>query len=476
MRALFFLLALVASESLAQGQNDVSRGNILKRPEYQTYATISLFVDGTLGSDSNPCTASGASACRTLAGALSKLPRFIRHNVTITVAAGTYAESLNITNGLYINNAVTVAIVGALDSFTPATGTNSGTTSAATAASSSGPPSITDSTQTWTVNNLKGRFVSFTSGSLSGSVFPITSNTATTLSMAGTASAGVGAAYSIVTPSVIFAQPASGTISNLDARGTLSFNSIDITSGVGIGTGVFFNNGGTISVNRCRFLSNGNGTAFSAAGSMTLFNSVFQNDGSGAGFISTAGGRPPAPTLTLTNTYFRATTGIALNILSNSMLNSAQFPTGNTLEVTTGTGLVNRSGTQATSGNGFYVTCTTAGSGIGAAFGTNIPLVATNSYGPGGSFTWRDTGQIVGCGSGVLVYGSYSLNVSSMNFSSVTNAIVVARGGYVVISGTPTFTTVTNELSLDGTTYTYAFLNGLSPQVISNSYSSVISK
>jgi hypothetical protein len=50
------------------------------------------------------------------------------------------------------------------------------------------------------------------------------------------------------------------------------------------------------------------------------------------------------------------------------------------------------------------------------------------------------------------------------------------RGQVNLNSITPTFTGVTNELSLDGVPYTYSFLNGLTPGVISNSYGSTIIK
>lgn len=461
------LLLLLSVTALAQPA--VTRGNILKRPEYQTYGTISLFVDGTLGSNSNPCTASGASACLTLAGAFSKLPRFIRNNVTITVAAGTYAEALNLANGLVIDNGVSVTVTGALGLFTPATGSNSGSTTASAAASSSGTASITDSTQTWTVNDLKGRFVNFTSGALSGQQFPITSNTATTLSMAGSTAAGTGVTYTIVTPSVIFAQPSGGTIANVDGRGALIFTSVEVTA-TGTSGLIFRGPSGLLTFNTSRLVMAASIAALNVQlGTLTLARSVVQTTAAGAGLLLTGGSGTPLPGGIVSNSYFRATSGIALHATANSWMASM---TSVVFEVTTGTGFVTRAPLILSVAAGFYATCTTAASGVGAAFGTIATLGGYNSA----SISLPSAAQVVGCGTGLMVYGPSAIQVNAMNFNTVTTAVLAARGGAVEFSGVPTFSTVTNELSLDGTAYTYAFLNGLSPSVISNSYGSVINK
>jgi len=57
--------------------------------DLETTAALTLYVD-TAGSDSNACTASGASACLTVQGALGKIPKRIKHPVTINIASGTF--------------------------------------------------------------------------------------------------------------------------------------------------------------------------------------------------------------------------------------------------------------------------------------------------------------------------------------------------------------------------------------------------
>ena len=69
---------------------DAGGGFDFSFPSYQTSAALTLYLDPA-GNDSNACTASGASACLTWAGILSKLPQFLRNDVTINVAAGTDA-------------------------------------------------------------------------------------------------------------------------------------------------------------------------------------------------------------------------------------------------------------------------------------------------------------------------------------------------------------------------------------------------
>jgi hypothetical protein len=55
-----------------------------------TDADLDLFVD-VAGNDANDCTAPGASACLTIQGAVDKVPKRIRHKVTITVGVGEFA-------------------------------------------------------------------------------------------------------------------------------------------------------------------------------------------------------------------------------------------------------------------------------------------------------------------------------------------------------------------------------------------------
>lgn len=171
-----------------------------------TTAALTLYVD-PLGSDSNACTSSGASACLTLQGVLNKIPKVLRHKVTVNVAAGNYTGFIlsgftqdqtvsSTTGGLYI--------LGTLANVTPATGSATGTATSGTAGSAQTFGTLTDSTQSWTVNDLVGRWISITGGTGSGALMVISSNTATTITVVGTWTAPTGTStYAIQEPASI---------------------------------------------------------------------------------------------------------------------------------------------------------------------------------------------------------------------------------------------------------------------------------
>lgn len=154
-----------------------------------TTAALALFVD-TTGSDSGPCTGTGTAACLTVNGAVSKIPKVVRHPVIVTLGTGNFTGG--VFHGFQYDPAGTagayIALVGALTTFAPATGTATGTASAA-AACANGPPltdaTLSDGTQTWTANNLKGQILETTGGTGAGQFLPIASNTGTVVTLAG---------------------------------------------------------------------------------------------------------------------------------------------------------------------------------------------------------------------------------------------------------------------------------------------------
>ncbi len=206
--AIFIGLALfLSAQALAADRIDrTSRGDALRRRNYATQAALTLYVDPT-GSDSGGCTASGTSACLTIQGALGKVPKLIRHRVTINVAAGNYAgfivsgftqdQTVNqTTGGLYI--------LGTLANATVATGSASGTATSGTAGSAQTFGTLTDSTQTWTTNDLVGKWVVISSGTGSGQTVVISSNTTDTITVVGTWTApGATSVYAIQEPSSV---------------------------------------------------------------------------------------------------------------------------------------------------------------------------------------------------------------------------------------------------------------------------------
>ena len=459
------LLALVLASASLASPLDQTRGGNLKRRQYQTYATVTLYVDPT-GSNSNACTASGTSACLTLAGALAKLPRFLENNVTINVAAGAYATAFPTLPNLYIGSGVTLAITGTMSAFSPATGTASGTTTAAAAGSTSSPPTITDSGQAWTVNNLKGAFVSFTSGTLNGQTFPIGSNTATAITFAGSTSAGVGATYSIVTPGSTFNSTSQSTIAGYDGPGTITVSNIQISR-----------TGATAILCQAPILTlftftncdirGSTSVGFSVGAGLMRLSGSYVQGASIAVSVSTTSLKGPSSTIVVTSVLIGGTSAAFNTTTSSGTQNSltqviaeSAAATLPVVSMTVATGPQNSS---------VWITCTGGAGSIG--FGG--PTISSTVSAAQSTFTLA-TLRVTGCETGIRVGAGMSAVLSTAAFDTVTTAISTIKGGVIdFVAGTPTFTTVTNELSQDGTAYTFATLTGLpAPQVITNSYGS----
>lgn len=418
----------------------------------QTYAAMTLYVD-PLGSDSNSCTSSGTGACLTLAGAVAKLPRFIKHAVTVNVAAGTYAETISI-SGLEISSGVTMTVQGVMADVTPATGTTGGTLTNVALGTVSTPGIYTDSAQTWTVNDLSYKFITPTAGANSGISIPIYRNTATTLTVPVNQSSPGNVTYKIQTPATVFSA-VSGTIYTGVGAGTLVFKNVSIAATLAVsGAGLFRIDTGVVGgiTNSGRF-----------AALRTVINSA------GYGVVQTS------------------TTGFAFSSTNNSIVRSTAlssaplYITGGGTTVTTT--IVESTSTQAgraaialITENRFsissaWVFC----SGVPGINGVAFSLISLTTDRPHLSVTSL---SVDGCSTGLsLDHGTADvLSGGGLAFNNTTTAMRVGYGGSIQFNGiTPTFTSVTNELSLDGTFYPFSFLTGLSaPQVMSNSYGSTI--
>jgi len=466
MTRLFALLLLVSTAVFAQPA--VTRGGALKKRAYQTYSALTLYVDPT-GSDSNACTASGTAACLTFAGALSKLPRFIRHNVTINMAAGTYAEPA--VSGFNIAQGVTFSIVGTESAFTPATGTNSGTTTGTGTVTQTAHSALVDSAQTWTVNNLKYAFVRFDSGSLSGQTYPIVSNTATTLTIPTSAVIASGVTYSIVTMGSTFTGTGSFAWSDLSGTGTLDFVRVRMSKTNNTAmwgpTSAGFQ-GTNVRCTSCDLTSNNN-TVQVNSGILSLLRSQVGTSSSTTGaFAVSVFGTAAIVSMSTNFLYSTGTHGVlrfsALRPLSANPLLGVIEGSG-----TSGTPLARVNNTSFSS---FDIECT-GGSSVGLSVGSlwngtasQATVSNVNVFGL----------SVVGCTTAVQVTGGELLfSTTNPTFTTATTGVSVSRAGRVDFFGvTPTFTTVTNEIQLDGENFTFATLTGASPAVLSNSYGSTI--
>jgi hypothetical protein len=143
---------------------------------------MTLYVSST-GSDSNSGLTSG-TAFLTLQKALDAVPLRVKHTVTINVAAGTLPDtSLQVPS--FTCEGGSVVVVGTMEDFIPATGIATGTFDASFA----GQPLLQTAVCAgggWSVSEFEtttGVWVQVTSGTSNGIIYPIASNTATTLDL-----------------------------------------------------------------------------------------------------------------------------------------------------------------------------------------------------------------------------------------------------------------------------------------------------
>src|SRR5574342_155060 len=173
--------------SFALAQQPV-RGNYLRVPQYQTTGTLDLFVEST-GSDINH-RLSASTPCLTIQAAINKVPKYIKHPVTVTVGTGNFTGariSRFIFDAESDKTGAYLLVQGTMSLSTLASGVNTGTIASATAgtASSTTYATFTVSVAGWTINDLAGRFVRLDTGTGAGQTRVIVSNTATVATIAG---------------------------------------------------------------------------------------------------------------------------------------------------------------------------------------------------------------------------------------------------------------------------------------------------
>lgn len=460
-------LALTGITALAQ---PASPGVGLRRGDLYTTAPVVLYVDPT-GNDSKKCTSPGTEACATLGGARMKLPPHLRHDVTINVAVGTYGNGSF--GGFQFTGlgdlSPTLTIKGTMSLITPATGTNTGTVTGSSNWVSGTGAVVTDSAQAWTTNDLRGRFIRFTSGTLSGNSYPIIGNTATTVSYAVFTGASVGSAYELVTPGTVFSDTSAHTLEALNGSGTFAVENVEYQRATGT---VLQIRGVDVATSLTSIRTPGTGTGAAVFGPASITRSVLLNNGGSTTFtcfpVSTKGRRD----------------GIACGLSASMAVNSGsgsayayQSGVGGTagsatyLEANVSGLPVYSFGSMISSQNpSVWIVCTTAGAGVGV--GGSVP--AGSSVPPPSAFTSNGGLYVSGCATGVQVVGSSFWTALSPTFNNVTTAVKAERGGRLYMLGTPTFTGVTNEYSIDGTIYTQANISALSPKRVVGTNLSVV--
>ena len=73
------------------------------------------------------------------------------------------------------------------------------------------------------------------------------------------------------------------------------------------------------------------------------------------------------------------------------------------------------------------------------------------------------------CETGIRITGTASWSLVGMTIVNATNGVSVSRGGQFDFRGSaPTFTTVTNQLVMDGENFSFSTLTSSSPTTLRN--------
>lgn len=162
-----------------------------------------IYVDGATGSDTGNGTQ--GDPFKTLTMALGKIPRIIRHEIIVKVAAGTYSSFPRKVVHEYFEDGKLV-IDGTGANYTTIAGPFT-ISSITDRGSYQGFPVMTEfeaSGQSWTANQYRYKYIHFLTGSAAGVLYPIRTSTADTLySFGNRHSIGIGDTFEIVEPSVV---------------------------------------------------------------------------------------------------------------------------------------------------------------------------------------------------------------------------------------------------------------------------------
>jgi hypothetical protein len=451
-----------------------------------TTANLTLYVNAATGNDGNDGK-TPTTAFLTIQKAIDSLPDRIRHRVSINVAAGNYAGFSII--GFIIDPAAGVTtcgitILGAYTNASVATGTATGTFTSTTTGSSA---TVTytvlgDTGQNWTVNDLRGKVLEVLTGTSAGSIIPIVSNTANTLTLASTSAVGsVGGTYAIRdwasvinTPVTVPGSMTSATTNSppINVGIAVRNNLIGVTNsvvieGMKVNLSVAGNsissdgNTGQMFFNRCCVtgaatgltVRGGNGSSTSFSSSVMNINSALSGivlNGSACGFsannsliraLAPAGGTGA----------FQVQGSSVIVGLNNSVVENFSF--GMKLLGHYGA-LVQMSGTT--------IDCAGQSQGILAS-----PLGHSDW---GGTILQANGLELRNCSAGISLGGPTNIAwmVGLKGTGNVTG-LLLERGAKLNIDATSTITGAT-EISMDGVATTLATMRAQTPRMLSNNY------
>lgn len=446
---------------------------------------LTVWVNSATGSDTPKSGNTADQPVKTVSYALSRLPKRIGHLVTIRVAAGNY-------DGFTVNSFVMdpapgvsvhgILILGTYANATLATGTATGTFSGVTTGSAATPvfSTLTDNTQAWTVDNLKGYLVEILTGTNAGALVPIISNTATTLTLASTSTvASVGGTYAIRDWASVV------TTSVLGPGNLFQSNITPIQLSVGIGVrnnangitgsilieGLKVNaaatdsiassgNTGTVRFERCCVMGTGRGFITGGSASTIISNCVIRPTNNIGGLVGNAGG-----TFSVNNCLISGLPGAGAALQVQGSNTSGGFNNTRIEGFPNGIKIV-------TSG-----ACIWQGGGLSIETNASqaILMSAVGHIGWGGTIVQITGMKADNCSAAFAVGGLNQVWCDSLQATNCTYGVIAERGARVQLGAASTMTNCANELYMDGaTTFTLAQMRAANPRLIKNDYGSIV--
>lgn len=423
----------------------------------------------------------------TITGALNSIPgKRIRYNTTIQVGIGSFPgfavngvsiEPADITNG------ASLSINGTLITATVATGSATGAVTSF-AQGVFNPVSfavITDTSQSWTVNDLRGKMVEILTGPAAGLIYPISSNTATTLTLTAvnitspvatntyairdwgtsitgsvTQAAGIipGGTVTSATNVIILGNNAPSNAQQL------AIQNMKISSGTTRAT-LIENNQANISFSGCLITSTtGNSVGmFGATSTLTLNRSVVVATSSNSMLV---GGttRPTPSALSLANVLMLGS-GASNTFVRPSFYSFVRSAALHIIGVGTGTGIFFDSTSTFNNAGGLII----------ENVATGISIIDSTTVGMGSCMNLNASigALIKNCTTAVSISGPSSMySPGTMKIDTCTNGWVASRGARIQINSASTVTAVTNEITVDGTISSLASMRAASPKVANN--------
>lgn len=447
--------------------------------DVETTAATTLYV-ATTGNDSNPGTQ--ALPFLTIQAALNALPKrlTLANPATISVGAGSFAGA--VINGFYIELGSWLQLVGTMTAAT-VTGLQTGTLASATAGSNT---SGTWATATvtgagWTVDALRGKFIKITGGTGSGQLRPISSNTATVITIPGAWSTTPNATstFDIVEQATIINvdanRPAHLDSSSAAFAGFVIYNNVSQNSNASFGS-IYIDAFKMATSTRSYQIQNSQvlvrNNWFNQSGSNTIINlgNRFGDSGRLAlmdSFID-ANSTYTLNTLGTVGAYLLRNVQTAGGLVQGN-LNGTNLASGATVWVSSNS-LINYSA-EAIVGQALFVQSEgnkfNPGTAGAAKMGIRLGSQASPAIGGGFSYFTSSADDFSNCGVAVYAAGMVQGTLLTATGTSNTTAVKVENGAAVQISSTTTLTGTT-EISVDGTASTLAALRAATPKVLSN--------